>query len=152
MPEISFGICSLPCPKKTVQGLRKKGTHQHLTYFKWLLEHVSKRPTRIAELIPLLPSALGHHEASKFAAGGVWVPTDQLFPCAGYHHRPVVWHHQWPKHIQYILVASKKPTGNITNSDLELAGGLLNLQAVYQAYYIQECTLISIMDNLATLF
>ena len=108
----------------------KKGVHQSLTYFKCLLDSVSKRPTRIVELIPLRPSALGHHGASKDSDGGVWVPTDQLVPNAGYHHRPVVWRHQRPKYTQDRLVTTKNPTGTITNSDLELAGGLLHIQAV----------------------
>ena len=72
----------------------KKGVHQSLTYFKWLLYNVSKRTTWIAEIIPLLPLALGHHGTLKVGFGGVWVPTDQLVPRLGYHHRPVVWRHQ----------------------------------------------------------
>ena len=130
----------------------KKGVHQSLTYFKWLLDNLSKRPTQIAELIPLLPSALGHHDALKVGACGLWVPTDQLVPRAGYHHRPVVWRHQWPKHIQDSLVTTYNPTGTIKNSDLELAGKLLHLQAVCQAYDVRAWTLLSKTDNLATLF
>ena len=112
----------------------KKGVHQYLTYFEWLLDNVSKKPTRIAEIIPLLPSALGHHDATEFGAGGVWFPTDQLFPRAGYHNWPVVWCHQWPTNIQDRLVTTKNRTITIKKSDLEISGGLLHLQAVCQAY------------------
>ena len=133
-----FGHMQISLSKK--HGTRialNKGVHQSLIDFKWLLDNVLKRPTRIAELIPLLPSSLGHHNASKVVSGGVWVHTHQIVPRAGYHHRPVVWRHQWPKHIQDSLVATNNPTGTITNSGLDLAGGLLHLQDVYQSYDVQ---------------
>ena len=44
------------------------------------------------------------------------------------------------------------PNKTITNSDLELAGGLLNLQAIFQAFDVCERTVLSKTDNLATLF
>ena len=72
-----FGNMQLTLSKKHSTRISlKKGLHQSLTDFEWLLDNVSKRPTWIAELIPLLPSALGPHDASKVGDGGVWVPTD----------------------------------------------------------------------------
>ena len=41
-----------------------KGVHQVLDNFRWILKDVSTRPTRIVELVPLLPSAEGHHDVS----------------------------------------------------------------------------------------
>jgi hypothetical protein len=38
--------------------------HQALADFRWILNHIAERPTRIVELVPLLPSALGYHDAS----------------------------------------------------------------------------------------
>jgi len=43
------------------------------------------------------------------------------------------------------------PTDTITNSDLELAGGILHLDAIAQYFDVRECTLLSKTDNLATL-
>jgi hypothetical protein len=45
-----------------------------------------------------------------------------------------------------------KPNGTITNSDLELAGGLLHLEALTQAFDITERTVLSKGDNLSTTF
>ena len=41
-----------------------KGVHQALEDSQWLLSDITERPTRIAELVPLLASADGHHDAS----------------------------------------------------------------------------------------
>ena len=54
----------------------KKGVHQALDDFRWMHANISTRPTRIAELIPLTPQALGYHDASgSQGAGGVWFPS-----------------------------------------------------------------------------
>ena len=42
----------------------RKGVHQALEDFRWMLDNISSRPTRIAELVPLLSSAEGHHDVS----------------------------------------------------------------------------------------
>ena len=51
-----------------------KGIHHALDDFRWMLSVIENRPTRIAELVPLLASAEGHHIASGLGAGGVWFP------------------------------------------------------------------------------
>jgi hypothetical protein len=140
---------------KSKRGSRialKKGVHQSITDFKWLLKNISTRPTRIAEVVPLLASAVGHHDASADGAGGVWFIADHIHTRKGYHHRPVVWNFTWPQAIKKQLVTEHNPHGTITNSDLELAGGLLHLQAIAQSFDIRERTLLSKTDNLATLF
>ena len=48
----------------------KKGVHNAIADFKVLLNDIASRPTRIAELIPLLASGVGHHDASGEGAGG----------------------------------------------------------------------------------
>ena len=130
----------------------KKGVHQSLKDFKWLLTNIASRPTRMAEVVPLLASALGHHDASASGAGGVWFPVDHIPHRQGYHHWPVIWRYQWPKHITDNLVTEHNPHGTITNSDLELAGGLLHLQAIAQSFDVRERTVLSKTDNLAALY
>lgn len=130
----------------------KKRVHQSLQDFRWLLRNISTCPTRIAELILLLTSAVGHHDASKDGAGGVWFPTNHLTPRLGHPNQPIVWRFAWPPEIKRALVTEGNPSGTITNSDLELVGGLLHLQAICQAYDVRECTILSKTDNLATLF
>lgn len=133
-----------------------KGVHQALDDFRWMHQDISSRPTRIAELVPLLASALGYHDASGTGAGGVWFPHQSLnprtHPSATPSHDPIIWRLQWPPDIVANLVTDDNPAGTITNSDLELAGGLLHLEAIVQNFDVRERTILSKTDNLATLF
>ena len=101
-----------------------KGVHQAVEDFRWLLSDIVNRSTRIAELVPLLPSAEGHHDASGLGAGGVWFPAEHLVPREGFENKPVVWRLKWPQYIIDQLVTSKNLNGTISNSDFELAGGV----------------------------
>ena len=114
---------------------------------------LSSRPTRIAELVPLAPIAEGHHDASGAGAGGVWFPGQQAVLRDGWKPDvPILWRLQWPKFITDSIVSSDNPTGTITNSDLELAGGLLHLDCAAQTMDTRERTLLSKGDNLNTTF
>ena len=69
-----------------------KGVYHALDDFRWMLADIENRPTRIAELVPLLASAAErHHDVSGLGAGGVWFPADHLVPREGFEHQPVVW-------------------------------------------------------------
>ena len=129
-----------------------KGVHAALDDFRFILKDIANRPTRIAELVPLLASALGHHDASGTGAGGVWFPATHLSPRAGYSNKPVLWRLKWPKEIMEKLVTSTNRSGTISNSDLELAGALLHLEAICQSFDVRERTILSKTDNLNTLF
>ena len=131
----------------------KRGVHQALDDFRWLANDLSSRPTRIAELVPLNPVAEGHHDASGKGAGGIWFPGSGLVPRQGYNAtQPLVWQLEWPSFVSEAIVSSDNPNGTITNSDLELAGGLLHLEAAAQAFDIRERTVVSKGDNLNTTF
>ena len=140
----------------TTRVTLNKGVHQAIDDFRWLAEDVSARPTRIAKLIPLAPSAEGHHDAAGSAgtgAGGIWFPGDNLKPRKGWKAEvPVVWRFKWPACITSRLVSTENPTGTITNSDLELAGGLFQFEALVQAFDVRERTALSKGDNLNTTF
>ena len=136
---------------KTRVSLRK-GVHDALDDFRWMLANIQERPTRIAELVPLLSSAEGHHDASGDGAGGIWFPAPHLEPREGYKSAPVIWRLRWPQEVIDRLVTSDNPNGDITNSDLELAGGLLHLEAICQTFDVRERTVLSKTDNLNTLF
>ena len=129
-----------------------KGVHGALEDFRWMLKDIESRQTRIAELVPLLPSAEGHHDASGLGAGGVWFPSEHLVAREGFENKPIVWRIKWPQYIIDRLVTSENPDGTISNSDLELAGGLLHLEALSQTFDIRERTVLSKTDNLNTLF
>ena len=88
--------------------------------------------------------------------GGVWFPHALLDPRGTASdqaaHAPLLWRFEWPQDIVDNLVTDKNPGGTITNSELELSGGLLHLEAICQHFDIRECTILSRTDNLATLF
>jgi hypothetical protein len=63
-----------------------------------------------------------------------------------------VWRFQWPQYIVDHLIIEKNPNGTLTNSDLELAGGLIHLDALAQAFDFREQTALSKGDNLNTTF
>ena len=139
----------------TQKGARvalNKGVHQALDDFRWLLNDIASRPTRIAEVVPLNSSAEGHHDASGTGAGGVWFPSSHLNPRGKFDHKPILWRYKWPDDIIANLVTTENPSGTVTNSDLELAGGLIHLEAIAQTFDVRERTFLSKTDNLATLF
>jgi len=130
-----------------------KGVHQALDDFRWIAKDLTDRPTRIQEVVPLFPGAEGDHDASGAGAGGVWFPSDTLTPRGDWKPNvPVVWRIEWPDWVRKRLVSSDNPTGDITNSDLELAGGLIQLEALAQTFDIRERTVVSKGDNLNTTF
>ena len=57
----------------------KKGVHQTLDNFRWLLRDITSRPTRMAEGIPLNLSAIGYHDALGIGVG-VWFRGPALSP------------------------------------------------------------------------
>ena len=129
-----------------------RGVQDALNHFRWMLANIQERPTQIGELVPLLLSAEGHHDASAAGAGGIWFPAPHVAPREGYEHAPVIWRLRWPQEIIDRLVTADNPNGDITNSDLELAGGLIHLEALCQTFDVRERTVLSKTDNLNTLF
>ena len=101
--------------------------------------NIASCPTRIAEIIPLLPAADGHHDESGIGAGGVGYLGDHITPREGsVRGKPILWRYKWPQHNVDRLVTEHNPSGTISNSDLELAGGLLHLDVLCQCYDVRE--------------
>jgi hypothetical protein len=125
-----------------------RGVHQALKDFRWIANDIASRPTRIQEIIPLNPSAMGDHDASGDGAGGVWFPTSTIDSRINESSPLILWRFEWPQEIKDQLVTEDNPTGTISNSDLELAGGLLHLEAATQCLDVRERTLLSRTDNL----
>jgi hypothetical protein len=134
--------------------------HQILADFAIIHHQLHTRPTRLAELIPLQPTVHGAHDAAKAGAGGVLLPMphaiprhtltgpiDSLSPTPP----PVVWRYPFPLHIQRQLATANSP-GPISNSDLELAGSLLQHEVGAQCFDLRERTIRNKTDNLAALF
>jgi hypothetical protein len=65
------------------------------------------------------PGYIGYCDASKLGAGGVWLTGTQTLA-------PVVrWRVEWPNNVRSQVVSFENPGGTILNSDLEMAGMLL---------------------------
>ncbi len=134
-----------------------RGFHDALDDFRWLHADLKHRPTRLYELVPVTPTIVGTHDASGTGAGGIWLPrthtTLRKVPLQRLHPStttlttvtsptpvPIVWRTRFPQCISDDLVSFKKPHGTITNSDLELAGGIIQDEAAAQCFDIRERT------------
>ena len=139
---------SITYKRKTIVYL-SKGFHQALGDFRWIAQDLKSRPTCIVKIFPLFPSVEGHHDDSGKGSGGVSFPGDTIHPWEGWHTDiPVLWRVEWPEYIARLLVSSDNPTGTITNSDLELAGGLIHIEAINQTFDTRELTAVSKGNNL----
>ena len=144
---------ALACRQGKHRITLRRGVHQALDDFRWLVQDLDSRPTRLAEVIPLRPVADGHHDASGAGAGGVWWPGNQVSARKGWsNQKPILWRLPWPQWVRDELVTAENPDGTISNSDLELAGGLLQLECAAQTLDIRERTVVSRGDNLNTTF
>jgi hypothetical protein len=102
-------------------------------------------PAPITTLVPTAPMAIGATDACADGMGGFWLSTDlHQAPF-----RPTVWRAPFPAHIRHRLVSSINPTGDVSNSDLELAGYLLG-HTVLQTCSDQPTTVLCATDNTPT--
>ena len=162
---------SLQAALRTRNGTRlrlDKAFHDALDDFRWIHRDLAQRPTRLQELVPVAPTLVGAHDASGIGAGGVWLPQPTATPRYARvkslrvdgtlrRHRlaqqhPILWRHRFPPNIQSKLVTFQNPGGTINNSDLELAGSLLQQEAVAQCYDVRERTTKDSTDNMATMY
>lgn len=118
-----------------------KHMRAHLHDFALLTHDLHSRPTHVAELVPEDPIAIGCHDASGMGMGGVWFAHGK---------RPILWRQPFPKTIQNDLVSWENPSGSISNSDLELAGGIAHADVLAQAGDIRHRTIALLGDNIAT--
>ena len=181
--------------------------HTFLDDFRWLAQDLASRPTRLAEILPQEPSAIGAVDAAGTGMGGVWfvesdaparrshpeaspsvvprrvatdatralpeqsvvprrVATDatraripdpsptvtHAAPAAASVHAPVLWRQPFPLSIQQRLVSFSNPTGDITNSDLELAGAVAHQDILVQGFDVRETTTATLSDNTPTVY
>ena len=115
--------------------------HQ-LDDFEWLANDLASRPTELAEIVPDHPVAVGPHDASGEGMGGVWLPA-----VTNSNLTPILWRERFPPHITARLVSSSNPTGDITNSDLELAGLVAQQDVLVQTVNCRGRTIAPIGDN-----
>lgn len=106
--------------------------------FECLATEVSSRPTRLAEIVPDLVTGIGSVDAAGTGMGGVWFTP---------HGQPIVWRAPFPDDLRRRLVSWKNPTGDLTNSDLELASVVTHQDVLAQAYDVREATIAILNDN-----
>ena len=123
-----------------------KNVHDFLDDWRWIADSLSARPTRIAELVPSEPpDILGACDASGAGMGGVFFFVDaQAQPQAA------LWRARFPSKVQQRLVSIENPQGDITNSDLELAGSIAQQDVVAQHVDVRERTVHTLSDNTPT--
>lgn len=142
-----------------------QNVHATLRDFRELYHNLQNRPTRLQELVPLTPTLHGSHDAAGHGAGGVWLPTAtsvgrliKLKTSPNGRRRkntqttPVVWRMRFPKDITKRLVTWANPHGDITNTDLELAGSILHQDCAAHCFDVRERTTLSRTDNMGTLY
>jgi hypothetical protein len=110
--------------------------------FELLANDLARRPTRIAEIIPDRPSAIGTCDAAGQGMGGVWFTRE---------HAPLLWRARFPPQVVNNLVTWDNPTGIFTNSDFEHLGVLSHLDVIAQHHDIRDATLSVLNDNVTAL-
>jgi hypothetical protein len=89
-----------------------------------LVTTLAARPTHVTEILPAPePDYIGYCDASAYGAGGVWF--SGLCPLP-----ETVWRLQWPADITAAVISESNPTGTLTNSDLEMAAVVLQLNVL----------------------
>ena len=116
-----------------------KGAKDHLQDLYTLALDISNRPTRIAELFPAEPGHfLGMCDASGEGVGGVYMSDNG---------DAYAWRCEWPDYIRDALITEWNPSGIVTNSDLKLAGTLLQESVIATTHDIREKTIRTGCDN-----
>jgi hypothetical protein len=107
-------------------GLGRHSEVRHaILDFATVIRDLASRPTQVTELVQQDLDYVGYCDASAFGAGGVWFGAQKPLS-------PIVWRVQWPKDVTEAVVSTRNPDGHLTNSDLEMAGVLLQ-EAVLEA-------------------
>jgi hypothetical protein len=136
-----------------------QGVHDTLADLRWLANDLSARPTRLYEIIPQPePELLGAQDASGHGMGGVWFPASRnlLERPVGSAAKPststgpILWRARFDPRITADLVSFSNPTGQVTNSDLELAASIVQHDIAANCFDIRERTISSGSDNTPT--
>lgn len=87
---------------------------------------LASHPTHVSKLVQGPFDYFGYCDTSAWGAGGIWLGGQQA-------PHPIMWRVQWPKDVPDAVVSDSNPGGTITNSNLEMAGVLLQ-ETVIEAY------------------
>lgn len=118
-----------------------KNEHHFINDFRTLAATLPNRPTRIAELVPRTPSVVGTTDAAGAGMGGI------AFIHTTHGVEAIVWRAPFDDEIRLRLVSFSNPTGDITNSDLELAATVTHHDVLATNFDLREHTIQSSHDN-----
>ena len=110
------------------------------TDFLALVDCLAARPTRLQELVPTAPMAIGACDACQIGMGGVWLSDDAP---------PALWRQRFAPTVPSALVTSTHRSGTVSISDLELAGIIAQKDVATQIFDVRENTLWIGSDNRA---
>jgi hypothetical protein len=113
--------------------------HGQLDDFEGLAADLSSCPTHLAVLISDALEATGSVDASGTGMGGVWFTVDGNL---------LVWREPFPKDIVHHLVSYHNPTGDLTNSNFELAGIVAHQDILAQEHDIWHASMSILNDNI----
>ncbi len=108
-----------------------------------MVKALGDRPTHVKELVPADDHYVGYCDACAAGAGGVWFSGDL-------HLDPVVWRVAFPPEISNQVVSDSNPTGNLTNSDLEMAAVLLHYMVLQERTDMKHKRAGTFSDNTPT--
>jgi hypothetical protein len=121
--------------------------HNFLDDVRCLAPTLSKRPTKIAELLPQASSMIGSSDALGTGMGGIHFtpqPDGSIQPC--------LWCQLLPTELTTWLVINDNPSGDITIIDLELAATVAHHDVLAHYINIREGTTNNLLDNTATVY
>jgi hypothetical protein len=121
-----------------------KNVHASLEDWQLLAQMLHSYPVPITTLVPRTPTYLGSVDVSGIGLGGFWVPTSH-----GSLATPLVFRVPLPIALQKRLVSSSNITGDITNSDFELAALVLGFAVCVEAAETSNAMLWCGSDNVA---
>ena len=93
-------------------------------------------------------------DACKLGMGGVWLPPAQRLPNSISPSKvtalrdPVLWRTRFPMEVQDSLVSATNLNGDITNSDLELAGTIAHDDILASTVPVTHLCLCTFCDNI----
>jgi hypothetical protein len=98
-----------------------------------VLLSLATRPTHVTELIKHEAEMAGTCDASMDGTGGIWI---------GYNLQPTIWRLKWLEEVVELYQA-----GKLTNSDLEMAGVLLQYLVAERLRPMEQCHTAIWSDN-----
>ena len=110
--------------------------------FTYLLDSLASRPTRLSELVPTPPKAVGASDACQRGMGGVWLDAHSQLP-------QLVWRQEFPSHVSAALVSDRNPSGSLSISDLELSAIIAHKDILARSRDVRERTIWIASDNQA---